>query len=401
MCINPLCSNQRCCSGNGSSACSGVVTGFASAITDTSATIANNQLMNICQPVLQVGIELASNSCFTASTFVNGLISSPFSVDLSGLQAGTNYYFRAFARTACQNFVGQTRCFSTTMTAAIVITGTASAITSTTATIVNNQYSNISGTIISVGVEYATNPSLTGSLVAAGTVQTPYSVGLTDLLPSTTYYYRAIVQSSSGTSVGTLRSFTTSATGMVVTGTAGSITTASAVVDGNSYSNIPGTITSVGVEYATNPSFIGSLTAAGVIQTPYSVGLTGLTAATTYYYRAVVQSSNGTFRGQPKSFSTLTGSTVLSGTAGSITNTTATISNNQYANVPGTITSVGVQYATNPAFIGSLTADGTIGSPFSVGLTGLTPATTYYFRSIIQSSSGIFTGETKNFLTLT
>lgn len=91
----------------------------------------------------------------------------------------------------------------------IVITGDAVNILANSATINNNTFSGISGTIYSVSVQYSTSAAFTSVTTVTGTISSPYSVNLTGLQQNTTYYYRASVSASSGQFVGEIKSFTT------------------------------------------------------------------------------------------------------------------------------------------------------------------------------------------------
>lgn len=184
-------------------------------------------------------------------------------------------------------------------------TGIATNITISTALITGNIICQGSGLITEAGVEYATNPCLTGSFDALGTVTQQFSVTLSSLLPGTTYYYRAFVVAEGNRCVGRIRSFTTSAAALVVTGNAVSVLTTSALIQGSAYSGLPAMPTEVGVEYSTSPVFTGVTVVPALLPvTPFDVQLFNLFGLTTYYYRAYAVSNGSRYLGDIKSFTT-------------------------------------------------------------------------------------------------
>ncbi len=188
-----------------------------------------------------------------------------------------------------------------------VTTGTATAVAATTATIAGNTFSCNTSGIVRSGVQVGTDPSLTTvTETLSGTLQSPFSVTLTGLVPGTTYYYRAFVDSGCNRFFGNILTFTTAvSTPTVTTGAAINITNAAATITGNTYSGVPGTVTSTAVEYSVNPTFAGSQTSAGTLTNPFSAALSGLAPATTYFYRAIINTTGGVFQGNALSFTTL------------------------------------------------------------------------------------------------
>lgn len=284
-----------------------VTTGIATDITTTSALIQGNQFFT-SPHAISVGVEVSTAPGFSTVATFPALIEDPFSVELNGLTPDTTYYYRAFTQTALSTCRGVARVFTTPATPPphIVITGDPVNILYSSALIVTNQFSGIPIPIFSVGVEYSTDPALSDpSTILANIIETPYNVQLSGLASSTTYYYRATVNAENGIFVGEIKSFATSAAPAVYTGTATNVTQNTATIVTNSYTDIPGTILSVGVQYAMNSSMTGAeIVDATAIASPYSVNLTGLLRSTTYYYRAVVNSSFAQFFGETKQFVT-------------------------------------------------------------------------------------------------
>ncbi len=191
--------------------------------------------------------------------------------------------------------------------------------TTSSATAKGNVTSDGGAVITSRGIQY--RPSWSGTWTSKSTTGTTgaFSVSLTGLSASTTYYYRAYASNSKGTSYGAQYIFTTSAPPQtvptVVTDSyATSITSSSATAKGNVTSDGGAVITGRGIQY--RPSWSGTWTSKSTTGTTgaFSVSLTGLSASTTYYYRAYASNSKGTSYGAQYSFTT---PTILTGISAS------------------------------------------------------------------------------------
>ena len=191
----------------------------------------------------------------------------------------------------------------------------------------------------------------------------------------------------------------------VLTGTKTNVTTSNATLAGNITNNGGNAVTASGVVISTSPN--PTRATAGVIDSAtnplvgvgaFTVNLTGLTASTTYYYRAYAVNPVGTSYGPDSTFTTPGSAiipTVLRTAASLITTTTATVGGNITSDGGSTVTASGVVYSTtpNPALFGTgvtnistspLVATGT----FALPLTSLTHSTKYYFRAYATNSIG-------------
>jgi hypothetical protein len=134
-----------------------------------------------------------------------------------------------------------------------------------------------------------------------------------------------------------------------------------------------------------------------------SVLLSGLTPGQTYHYRLMATNSTGQEVGADQTFSTLAPqpASVTSGYGQATSPSTANI--NGTVDPDGVRTIYQVQYGTSGAY-GSTSAaidagEGLTAQPVQVGLTGLLPATTYYYRLLASSEEGPVTGAQESFTT--
>ncbi len=186
------------------------------------------------------------------------------------------------------------------------VTGAAVGITAGAAQIMGNAFVSGSSPVTQVGVEYAANPALTGSQTVFSAVTPVFNVPLSGLSSGTTYYYRAVVLANGSRCVGEIRSFTTTGTPGVVSGTPINIAASTATIQGSSFANLPQLPTEAGIEYATSPTLAGSVNMpAAQAVTPFNVPLSGLGPLTTYYYRAYAVSGGVRYVGSILNFNTL------------------------------------------------------------------------------------------------
>jgi hypothetical protein len=306
-------------------------------------------------------------------------------------------------------------------TAPSVTTGTASAPSSTGATLGGTITATGCSAITAYGIEYSTVSGFTTGIQVSSTnlAGGSFSATLTGLAPSTTYYYKAFATNGGGTSYGTQQSFTTaapppallSATSLTAFGNV-CVGTASApnsfVLSGTNLSNANITVgplagfafsTTAGGTYTPSLTLTqggGSLNQTVFVQfTPTAaqafggnIAITGGGTATTINVLA-----SGTGVSTPPA--------VTTGTATAITASGATLSGSITANGCSAVTGFGIEYSpvTNftPGTGTRINAAGQTGGSFSVPVSGLVPGATYYFRALATNSGGAGYGELKSF----
>ncbi len=334
----------------------------------------------------------------------SGSSASSVSADLSGLQAGTTYHYRIVAT----NGAGTSRGGDAVFTTAVppdVVTGTASSIGTSAATL--NGTVDPNGRDTSYWFEYGTSTGYgartSTQSAGSGTRSKAVSFRITGLEHGRTFHYRLVARSDAGTTEGDDSTFTTSTAPAVSTGSAGSITPASARLKGSVTPN--GRSTTWWFEYGPSSRY-GSRTSshgAGSGRSARSVALTikKLKIATTYHYRLVARNASGTTRGSDRTFSTVGPPVAQTGAPQGIGFDSVTLTGT--VDTRGRSTRWWFQYGTGTGYghsTGSQSAGSRAGSrSVSLGLAGLTASTTYHCRLVAKSDAGTTYGPDVAFTT--
>ena len=195
----------------------------------------------------------------------------------------------------------------------IVVTGVASGITDTTATL--NGTVNPSGSDTTYQFEYGLTTAYgsTTPMTSAGSGFTavPVSAAITGLSPGMMYHFRVTATNTGGTVIGADSTFTATSIPVpmppiVVTGAAASIADTTATLNGTV--NPAGSDTTYQFEYGLTTAY-GSTTPAtsagnGFTAVPVSAALTGLSPETMYHFRLTATNADGTANGEDASFTT-------------------------------------------------------------------------------------------------
>ncbi|MCX6001455.1 MAG: hypothetical protein NTY79_02805 [Chloroflexi bacterium] len=336
-----------------------------------------------------------------------------FNAALSGLTADTTYYFQAKANGgAAGTGYGAIMAFTTFDIPPAVSTNGATGVMANSAMLNGTLQSLGTAPAVNVSFQYGTASGVYSAETAtqSRTSTGGFNITAGGLAAATTYYFRAKADGGvHGISFGTEEVFTTSSIPpSVTTDNTSNLTTISAALNGTLIS--PGSATTVQVSFQygttqngpyTNVSVVQAKTAAGTFQIP----VTGLTPATTYYYRAKADGgTNGTGYGAEKSFCTgMFTPYVVTAPATDQTDNSATL--NGDLSLMGSATTVNVSFvygtvhggpypnATTPQ---AMTATG----PFQAAVSGLTPGVTYYFRARGDGGVyGIMNGDEMSFTT--
>ena len=314
-------------SGAGINTLASVTTGAASAITQTTATLAGSITANGCSAVTAYGVEYSLTNGFPNGTGTpvpsTNLAGGNFSSNVAGLTPGLTYYYHAYATNGGGTAYGAQQSFTTiALTPVITVTSLASFGNVCINTTGGPNSFTINGTNLT-NVNIAVGP-LTGfsfSTTSGGT----YTASLDLIQPGGNYtqqifvnFSPVAVQSYNGnipvngggapaTSVAAAGSGVNTAPS-VTSGAASAITQTTATVAGTIPSVGCSPVTAYGIEYSTTNGFpngtgtpVASSNLAGV---NFSSALTGLTPGTIYYYHAYATNAGGTSYGVQLSFTT-------------------------------------------------------------------------------------------------
>ena len=257
----------------------------------------------------------------------------------------------------------------------LAITNAAMSTTTSASTLNGNTNPNGQATV--AHFEWGQDPNLVGATptpdqtIGNGVTSVAITAPLSGLTAATTYYYRVVATNVAGTTYGSIASFTTATPERpptVQTLGATGITTGGADLNGSANPN--GQATVAHFEWGLDSSLAGAIPTPdqtienGVTSIALAAQLSGLAAATTYYYRVVATSTAGTRNGSIASFTTATPDappTVQTLGATGITTGGATL--NGSANPNGQATVAHFEWGRDPNLVGAApTPDQAIGN---------------------------------------
>ncbi len=282
------------------------------AVSATSVTLTGTVADDLRSTIISRGF---AYSTLQYPTLADGSVSvggtlGDFTATVTGLQPGTIYYVRAYATNGVGTAYGEQQTFTTPSGLPTVQTASEVTLTGSSTAQCGGTVTGDGGfTVTARGVCWSVSPEPTVSNLHStdGNGLGTFVSTLTGLQPSTTYYVRAYATNANGTVYGEQRSITTpSGLPTVTTTTASSITSNSAVCGGNVTSDGGYTVIQRGVCYSTtpNPAVSGPHTTDGSGTGSFVSNLTGLTANTTYYYRAYATNATGTVYGVERTLTT-------------------------------------------------------------------------------------------------
>ena len=237
----------------------------------------------------------------------NGTGYGSYTSILSGLTPNTTYYVRAWVEYSGYYLYGTQETFTT----GYITTTEASAITTSSA-ISGGTFTNPPGNpILAKGVVWSTSQNPTVSLATKtmdGTSNGDFNSSITGLSLGSTYFVRAYVTNSLGTSYGNTITVRPASLPSITTTALTNITLNSADCGGGSITNGGSGILEKGVVWSTNPNPTTALTTKtsnGTLNSSFSSSITNLMYNTTYYVRAYVRNQIGTTYGEELVFTTL------------------------------------------------------------------------------------------------
>jgi hypothetical protein len=382
------------------------ITGPVSTVGPTSATVTGTVNPNgqATTWYVEYGSSTSYGSKTSAKSAGSGTANVGVSASLSGLAPAVTYHYRLVAT----NGAGTSRGVDgvlTTSSAPAVVTGAATDVTATSATL--NGTVDPNGRTTSWYFEFGTSTSY-GSKTAAksagsGTSQANMAAAVSGLTPGRLYHYRLVATSDAGTSSGADRTFSTGSAPTSVTGPATSVTPRSATLNGAVNPNGQGTTWFF--EYGTSTRYgsktSGKSAGSGTSSVAVFSSLRSLRAGLTYHYRLVATNASGRTFGGDQTFSTSFPPVALTGIARNVEGSTATLPGSVEPN--GRSTTWYFEYGTTTGY-GSRTPARSAGSGTGVrnvtaSISALAPGTTYHYRLVATSDAGTSQGADLTFTT--
>ncbi len=345
-----------------------------------------------------------------------------FSGSLTGLDAKTDYFVRAYATTSSGTSYSKTAKFTTAdIVQPLVQTVGSEAVTHNSAKLNGSVTAKGTHPVSEYGIAWATaaNPTTvvttkTSVKTNVTTFPTNFSANASSLNPNTTYNFRAYIISNGVTSYGANMTFKTTEIlqPAIVTGNASDITINSAKLGGSITAGGTHAITERGVVWATsaNPTTSNSKVsiAGNVANFPnnFTIDANGLALNTTYNYRAYVIMNGVTTYGENKTFKT------QDSFQPKISTGDAKASDNESA-LMGTITERGSHAISEYGVVWGTAASPTIGNSkasvsgnvsnfphsYTVTASGLSPNTRYNYRAYVIMNGTTTYGDNKIFTT--
>jgi hypothetical protein len=235
---------------------------------------------------------------------------------IEGLEDFTEYHYRISASNGFGTSYGPIRSFKSTPPTPPAISDSAAQGITDTGVLLSATVNPHYGEVL-YGFEYGEsagygNQTIAGNLLPADNSGHPVQMEIGGLIPGQTYHYRAVAINFGGISYGPDQTFSTLDVPTILSSGVSGLTSSSATLEALVQpSSSP---TSVHFEYGTGTGY-GSSTAGvsvggGSSAVPAKAQLSGLSAGTTYHFRAVASNAFGTVNGPDRVFDTAPGATV-------------------------------------------------------------------------------------------
>jgi streptogramin lyase len=389
-------------------------TGGATAVTATTATVNGSITPNSQSTTYSFEWGTTPSYGQTSATVSagSGAAAQAVGAGLTGLTPSTTYHARVVATNATGTTYGPDMAFTTTQPGAPTATSDpATAIDAAGATL-NGLVNPENGATTyrfewGVDTTYGNRVPAADTAVASDAADHQVSDILTGLAPNTTYHFRVVATSPSGTTNGADQAFTTdavapaAATMPATAVTAGGATLAGTVDPGNSATayRFEWGLTAA---YGNTAPVLDELVGSDHAVHPVGNDLAGLDPNTTYHFRVVATNNAGVTQGQDQTFTTAAVAPVATtaGT-GAVTTTAASLK----ASVDPRLSATTYRFEWGPTTAYGQTTPATAvatdlaAHDVATDVTGLTPGTTYHFRIVAESAAGVTFGADGTFTT--
>lgn len=251
------------------------------------------------------------------------------------------------------------------------------------------------------------NPTIFDFSASSGSGLGSFTVTLSGLDPSTTYYARAYATNAAGTAYGNQVTFQTLSMGgnlpTVITTPISEITGTTAVVGGTVTADGGETIISRGICWNTspNPTTANNILANGLGLGQFSATLTALQNGTTYYVRAYATNINGTSYGEQVVFITPVLAQVITGPLSDIGTFSVTCGGNITNDGGAPVTERGIIWSVNNVGVSQYIPNGSGSGIFEVDVMDLPLSNLEYtIQAFAVNSAGTAYGNVLTFTTL-
>jgi len=364
--------------------------------------------------------EWGTTEAFGSSTPVmsSGVGEEKVAATLTGLHAGTTYFYRLIGENENGTNVGVVREFTTPPAVEALSTGPVQSLTPTAATLtgtltpggIDAHYDFEWGLTTSYG---NTSPAPPGTDAGTGEEPVAAMTALSGLAPNTTYHYRLIATNSFGETEGEDVKFTTSGPPRIIneptSGISHEAATIKAQVNPDQFATKYHFEYGESTSYGTEVPLGGEIIPAGEAPVAKSAALTSLKPGVTYHFRVVASNEAGTTDGPDQVFTTIPPALIDSESAAEVSSTGATLQTQ--INPLGRDTTYYFQYGTSscktspaactnvPAPPGTDIGSGESDVAGSVRVQQLEPDTSYHYRVLATNSLGTAEGVEHTFTT--
>jgi hypothetical protein len=391
----------------------------ASAITFNSARLNANILADGGSKVTESGFvygltdNLVLGGVGTFGTNTSPTIESgAYSLNVSGLNATTKYYFKAYVRNGFGITYSTLDSFVTPVVTVSLLNAGSSAVGSNSARLNANILSDGGSKVAESGFVYGLTENLVlGGVGTFGTNTSPtvesgaYSLNISGLTANTKYYFKAYVRNGLGITYSSVDTFNTITATVSILNTGATVVGASsAKLNANIVSDGGSAIKESGFVYGLTENLVlggagtfGTFTDPLVLSGNYSLDISGLSSNTKYYFKAYVSNSFGITYSSIDSFTTImtTKPIITFISKNNIKSGSAEVEAEITSNGGLTITESGVLYSLDTTLnLGGVGVFGLNTNPavnsgrFFITVAPLTASTKYYFKIFARNSLG-------------